>query len=160
MGGVAGLFSGLLSTPPTNTWSKQRSPRLTTQPSQRLCTGQGPRAEGASGGLRARSLMGRSVSYQNPPLRAHQLFMAIKRPNFPPREGPRAQDAAPGQERKPGDSPSGQCEVPFIGDTRGRRRPLGSGERAAGCWLGHLEAPLWAHTPRRALRLLADVFMH
>lgn len=76
-------------------------------------------------GVTAGSLMGRSVSHQNIPLRAHRLFMAIKRPNFLPKEGPRAQSAVarPGKEAW-GHSPSrqrpGHLAASLVGMHRGQ----------------------------------------
>lgn len=60
------------------------------------------------------SLMGRSVSHQNPSLRAHQIFMAIKRPNFLPREEPKAQSTASQTRRGSlGTAPSGSLKSPL-----------------------------------------------
>lgn len=103
------------------------------------------------------SLMGRRVSHQSPSLRAHQIFMAIKRSNFLPRVGPRAQSTA-GQTRRGsrGTAPAGSLKSSSCRRLQAGGQPPGSGEQRWG--------PLAASSPRHthrggALGLLADVFL-
>lgn len=122
-------------------------PPTLTAPSQDrgLRAGAGRRGEGHLQGHN-RVTNGEECSHQSPSLRAHQIFMAIKRPNFLPMAEPTAQSTA-GQTRRGslGTAPAGSAmslswSMPQAG---GSLRGAGSGS-------DHLAASPRGHARRQS----------
>lgn len=131
-------MSRLLSEPPCSLPLTLTAPCSATGYVQGRACGEGhPRGH-------TRVTNGEECFSPEPTLKAHQLFMAIKRPNFLPREGPTAQSTASQTRRGSRVQPQRAASSPLLEDTTGWRQPPGRGEqvsRLAASSRGHARGP-------------------